>query len=167
MNLYSKEGLLLLVQVDHLNGELLGSIIEYLYKAGAFNVQCIQTITKKNRPGIIFLIDTSQNNLEKVEATIINEIGSTGWHLLNTEHRHTAVEVISREVVVKVNSIEFPFEIQGKKMKDGKANIRPEHSSCTMLKDKIEKISKKNIPLKEIYDKVGRVLDEEINTLLF
>ena len=45
--LYSKEGMLLLVQVDHLNGELLGEVIDHFYEAGAKNVQIVSTITKK------------------------------------------------------------------------------------------------------------------------
>lgn len=35
MDIYSKEGLLILVQIDHLSGELLGNVIEDFYDAGA------------------------------------------------------------------------------------------------------------------------------------
>ena len=42
----------------------MGSVIEYLYDAGACNVQVIPTITKKNRPGYLFLIDVKSGSLE-------------------------------------------------------------------------------------------------------
>ena len=67
MNVYSKEGLLILVQIDHLNGEILGSIIEDFYHAGAKNVQIVSTITKKNRPACMIFIDVPFQKAEEVE----------------------------------------------------------------------------------------------------
>ena len=59
MHLYTKEGILLLVQTDHLDGETLGNLIGRFYDEGAKNVQVISSLTKKNRPGHLILIDVS------------------------------------------------------------------------------------------------------------
>ena len=66
-DIFSKEGIFFTVQVDHLNGEIMGSIFDMFYSTGALNVQCLQTITKKNRPGNIFLIDVLPEKAESME----------------------------------------------------------------------------------------------------
>ena len=46
-----KKSRLILAQVDHLSGELLGFAIGRIMELGAGNVQLIPTITKKTGPG--------------------------------------------------------------------------------------------------------------------
>lgn len=82
---YSKEGLLFLVQDDHLSGELLGSAIEYLYAVGARNVQRVPSVTKKNRPGQAIFIDAPVNLAQGIERLIVEELASTGWHRIKFE----------------------------------------------------------------------------------
>ncbi|SHH09941.1 Protein of unknown function DUF111 [Anaerosphaera aminiphila DSM 21120] len=165
--LFSKEGILLLVQIDHLNGEILGSVFEYLYEAGALNVQCIQTITKKNRPGNILLIDVPLGKIKEVECIIINELGSTGWHRISTDHMHVPVEIVTRKVKILIDSYNFLFELQGKKVKGEAGSIRPEHSNCIKLKEEIRKFCKIEVPLKLIYEKVQTLFNEEQTELIF
>lgn len=56
MEIHSKNGLVFMVQVDHLTGECVGQAIDHLYGAGAANVQVVSAITKKNRPSYMFLL---------------------------------------------------------------------------------------------------------------
>lgn len=167
--LFSKEGMLLLVQIDHLNGEILGSVFEYLYEAGALNVQCIQTITKKNRPGNTLLIDVPIGKTKDVERIIINELGSTGWHRISTDHMHVPVEIVTRKVKILIDSYNFNFlfELQGKKIKGEARRIRPEHSNCIELKEEIRKVCNIEVPLKLIYEKVQTLFNEEQMELIF
>ena len=109
MDIYSEGGLIFLVMVDHLNGELLGGVIDSFYAAGAKNVQIISSITKKNRPSYIILIDGNENSAEKIENVIINECGSYGWHRISTDHRHTSVSIITKEIEVVLESGSFCF----------------------------------------------------------
>ena len=109
MDIYSEGGLIFLVMVDHLNGELLGGVIDSFYAAGAKNVQIISSITKKNRPSYIILIDGSESSAEKIENVIINECGSYGWHRISTDHRHTSVSIITKEIEVVLESGSFCF----------------------------------------------------------
>ena len=91
MDIYSEGGLIFLVMVDHLNGELLGGVIDSFYAAGAKNVQIISSITKKNRPSYIILIDGNENSAEKIENVIINECGSYGGPRRRPGGQHPAV----------------------------------------------------------------------------
>lgn len=135
MELFKKDGNLLYVQADHVTGELLGSVIEYLYEAGACNVQVIPTVTKKNRPGYIFLIDVKSGSLEKVEQVLIRELSVTGWHRIHTEHCHLAVDYLKKQVEFRMGQDRFCMEVEGKKTCGIAETLRPEHRSCAELKE--------------------------------
>ena len=68
MDIHSKDGLVFMVQADHLSGECVGQAIGHLYTAGAANVQVVPAITKKNRPSYLFFIDCRPDSADRVEA---------------------------------------------------------------------------------------------------
>jgi len=167
-DIFSKEGILFLVQIDHLSGEIFGAIFDCLYTAGALNVQCLSTVTKKNRPGNVFLIDVRPEKADAIEKIIINELGSTGWHKILTDHRHVPVESVSKDIEVVHDSYKFKFSLKGKRIKGVPESIRPEHSCCLELKEKLRTGSNLEISLKLIYMKVQTALwQEEPVTILF
>ena len=124
-----------MVQVDHISGEIVGTLIDDFYKAGAFNVQVVPTITKKNRPGYLFFIDAAPNGLSEIENVILNEMGATGWHRLDSGHRHVGTEIIEREVCFETSEGLLTFMAQIKIVKKKPDQIRPEHSSCFAIRD--------------------------------
>lgn len=135
--IYTKESCLIIVQVDHLTSESLGSIIGYLYDCGARNVQMIPTVTKKNRPGHLLLIDIAEKDREKIEEIIVFEIGSTGWHCFNTEHRHVGIEIkkVNAKLILLEDTLEYVIEV--KINKANPAAFRIEHRSISALKDEL------------------------------
>lgn len=157
-DIFSKKGILFLVQVDHISGEIMGPIFDCLYKAGALNVQCLQTITKKNRPANIFLVDTPPDKADAIEKIIVNELDSTGWHKLDTEHRHVPVEMIYKEIKVVQSQCKFTFQVKGKQIKGIPESVRPEFSCCQELKEKIELLCGIDISLKQVYMKIQSAL---------
>lgn len=157
-NIYSKNGLLFLVQVDHLSGELLGSAIEYLYAAGARNVQILPSVTKKNRPGQSIIIDASDSRAVDIERVIVEELGSTGWHRFVTEHRHLPVELISKRIKVETSNGPLDFEISGKMIKNQPESVRPEHASCLAFQRALKERAGLEAPLGEIYLKAANAL---------
>lgn len=165
--IYSKEGILFVVQVDHISGEICGSIFDCLYDAGARNVQCFATITKKNRPGNVFLIDVGCEAEQAVEEVIVREIGSTGWHKVVTEHRHVPTQVVSREVEIVVRACSFLFFIEAKQTKGLKDSLRAEHACCELLKEKIKSTCDTDIALRTIYTKVQTALLREETKIVF
>ncbi|MDC7286570.1 DUF111 family protein [Blautia schinkii] len=135
MQIYSKNGVILYVQADHLPGEILGSVIDYLYEAGACNVQVIPTVTKKNRPGYIFLIDTKEDYAEAVERVLIRELKVTGWHRISTEHRHLAVDYVKKQIQIQGRDFAVDMELEGKVAHGECVSLRPEHRSCARMKE--------------------------------
>lgn len=132
--IYTKEGIVLIVQVDHVSGEILGTAIEDLYQAGAHNVQVISSITKKNRPGYLVFIDTHSNALASIENTIIEDLAATGWHVLRTDHRHIATEIIVRRVEFATPQGIYQCTAEIKMQKSNPDELRPEHSSCLSIR---------------------------------
>lgn len=159
MNIFTKKGLVFMVQVDHLSGENLGQIIQYLYDSGASNVQIIPTITKKNRPAHLFFIDCRSEYADKIEEIIARELTSGGWHRIDTVHRHLCTDLIKHSVTVKSDSDSFDFMIEGKKIGDDRSNIRPEHQNCMDLKDEVFQKFGIHISLSEANFKISEVLN--------
>lgn len=161
MNFFTKEGLVFMVQVDHLTGENLGQIINYFYEAGASNVQVVPTITKKNRPAHLFFIDCKSKYSNNIEEIIVRELRSGGWHRIATEHRHLSTDLIKIPIVVISESCRFDFIVEGKQFGEGTSNIRPEHENCVALKDIIYEKYGVHISLNEIHYKISEILKNE------
>ena len=149
LNVFEKKATLFFVQVDHVCGETLGTVIDDLYQAGAYNVQIISTITKKNRPGYLFTIDCGENNHNQIEHVILNEIGATGWHKISTGHRHVATKIEQHIVSFNTPEGEIHLPIQIKLVPSFPNRIRPEHDSCLMVRN-ILKEKGMNLSLEEI-----------------
>ena len=84
MDIHSKDGLVFMVQADHLSGECVGQAIGHLYTAGAANVQVVPAITKKNRPSYLFFIDCRPDSADRVEEAI-----AAPWNSVFRERRST------------------------------------------------------------------------------
>lgn len=161
MNIFTKQGTVFLVQVDHLSGESLGRTIDYLYAAGAANVQIIPTITKKNRPAHLIFVDGKSQVADAIEQVIAMELTTGGWHRLETQHRHLATEMVRRTVHVESEAGCFEFVVEGKRIGTDRPTIRPEHEISQLLKEGIQKKFGIEVPLTEIYHKVYEVLNQE------
>jgi len=132
----------LLVQTDHITGEKAATAIEALYGAGARNVQVQSTVTKKNRPGLVFLIDTDPACREDVEAVILTDIGATGWHRIPTEHCYVPVDQTKREAIIRVKAedgdsapmLAGRLTLVFKVSSADPEVIRPEHDTLIMIR---------------------------------
>lgn len=164
-NVYEKRGCVLLVQTDHITGELIGTVIEDFYRAGAFNVQVIPTITKKNRPGHLFFIDASPDDNLQIESLIVNELRATGWHRLESVHRHVATEIRRQKVVFDTDVGPLSFTVKIKVVKEQPGHIRPEHASCLALRAALREKGV-NLSLHEINQEIIRQLSIPITNNL-
>lgn len=165
MTLYSKEGLLFLVQVDHLGGEIIGAVIEEFYQAGAKNVQVVSSITKKNRPSYMIFIDAKEENAGKIEKVIVNECGSSGWHRISTCHRHTNVSIIKKSITIQTADHLYEYEIQGKVIDDDVANARPEYDNCASLKSFLMEKEGICVPIRKLEKYIAEAFHENKNNI--
>lgn len=79
-------GRLILAQIDHLSGEDLGDFIDALHAAGVKGLQVSPTVTKKNRPGQIVLIDLDPGDEPARATDVLAAYGLAGFHLIETRH---------------------------------------------------------------------------------
>ncbi len=160
-DIHTKQGNLIIAQSDNISGEIIGAVIEQLYRAGAHNVQVIPTVTKKNRTGFLFVIDAKEASVPKIEEVVFYEIGATGWHCLKTEHRHVAVEILEKTAEICVGDTNFQFVFQAKWTPEDPDFYRPEYECCAALKQKILDMTGRNIPLKNLYRIIEHAFSEQ------
>jgi uncharacterized protein (DUF111 family) len=159
-------GTLLLVQVDHLSGELLGDALEQLYAAGAANVQIVSTLTKKGRPSSLIVIDVLPDKLDAVEQAVVTELGATGWHRMTTQHVHLRTEIVVRRLSILTPAGTLEHEVRGKRVAmDGKT-ARPEYGSCIALRDRLRTEFSLWLPLYEVVRMVGVALENQADTVI-
>jgi len=164
MDINSKNSVLFLVQIDHLSGECVANAIECFYEAGASNVQVIPSVTKKNRPSYIFLIDCRAGREDVIELVIINELGTGGWHQMDTVHRYLRNRIIKRRIEIRNNDQKFEYTIEGKEFDSD--TIRPEYENVSELKNIIKKRLHQSVGFNTLYNQVLAVLlDEEKDSI--
>ena len=71
--------------VDDVSGEILGGLFEKLMKKGAKDVSIYPGITKKNRPTNLVSIICDDGTLEGIIDTVINETGTLGMRVSDSE----------------------------------------------------------------------------------
>ncbi|MCL4477007.1 MAG: DUF111 family protein [Nitrospirae bacterium] len=109
-----KEAQLLFAQVDHVSGEVTGFAIGKIMELGANNVQLIPTITKKNRPGNIIIIDSDAEHEGEIARFLASELKISGYHKINTTHVFQKVSFLKKHLNIKVNggTSSFQFEVK-------------------------------------------------------
>ncbi|MGD2079588.1 MAG: DUF111 family protein [Nitrospirota bacterium] len=98
-----KESRLLMAQVDHVSGEVLGFAVQKIMELGAHNVQLVPTITKKNRPGNIILIDADASLEDKIAFFLAKEMRVSGYHMIRTSHKFNKVSFVDRTIRLIIN----------------------------------------------------------------
>lgn len=154
LSVYEKEGIIFVVQIDHLSGELIGWTVDKLYEAGAHNVQIISSITKKNRPGYIFIVDVVPEKAHELEEFFVVELGSTGWHLIRSSHRHVPTEKITKKITFIFGEQKVQHIIEAKQIKGKPETIRPENRSCVAVFEKFKDKGVGSVSLQRIYSQL-------------
>lgn len=126
--------------VDNMNPEILAYASEALLKQGALDVFMTPVFMKKDRPGTMVSVVTTQEKLDEILSVMFAEITTLGVRLHRSERKKLYREIVSvktsfGEIAVKVAKI-------GNQIK----NIAPEYESCKEI------AVKQGIPLKDVYD---------------
>jgi uncharacterized protein (DUF111 family) len=106
-----KEGKLLLFQIDHLSGEEIGNLIEMLYNWGANNVQVISTVTKKNRPGHIVVVDIGPSDEPHFVRELARGFSISGYHQVETIHCYHPLIFSEHELIARCEGQELRMTI--------------------------------------------------------
>jgi pyridinium-3,5-bisthiocarboxylic acid mononucleotide nickel chelatase len=139
-----KDDLILSIEtnIDNMNPELYGYVIEKLMKAGALDAYTTNIKMKKGRPGIMLTALCRIEDKEKIEETIFNETSTLGIRTYVIKREKLDREI--RTIKTRYGKIAVKIGKMNGKIK----NVAPEYEDCL-------KISKKNnVPLKSVYDEV-------------
>ena len=146
-----KKACLLFAQVDHVSGEVTGFAIGRIMELGARNVQLITTVTKKNRPGNIFIIDTDDKHEREIARFLARELKVSGYHRIDTLHIFQQVTFAQRNLSIRVKGEERTVNCEIKIIGDPSKplTIDVEHEDLVRLQ-KVLRDEKKDLSLCEL-----------------
>jgi uncharacterized protein (DUF111 family) len=135
-----KPGTLFLFQIDHLSGEEVGCLVEQLYGWGAKNVNVISTLTKKNRPGYLILVDAGCMDTAGLPEKMARLFGTCGCHRFETNHLCLSTDCRKVSLTVRCGDRLLDEELEVKVIgeQDSPLSKRPEYDSLMNLCRRLE-----------------------------
>ena len=132
--------------LDDLNAEILGNLMEKALAAGALDVFHTPIQMKKNRPGVLLTVLCAEADTDRFMEMLVRETSTFGVRRYAAERRKLRREFVTVQtphgaVTVKVGRL------------DGKVlQAAPEFESCRKLAEQAK------VPLKEIYEAALRAI---------
>ena len=126
--------------IDDMNPEIFGFVMERLFKDGALDVSWIPVFMKKNRPGTLVRVLCNEADRDAIVRRILTETTATG-----VRHHQVGRVKLPR----KVREIDTRFgPVRVKEVSDpgGGVHLVPEYEDCKRI------ALEKNLPLKVVYD---------------
>ena len=120
-----KDGLLILVQVDHISAEDLSWVMDALCLPGIRNRNLLSTITKKGRIGNLLFLDIDPKHEADISRFIVEVIGSYGYHRIESKHVFNPTTIEEREIVIRKGEKEISCRLRLKKQGGTKAASLP------------------------------------------
>ncbi|GAB4406664.1 MAG: hypothetical protein OHK0032_01730 [Thermodesulfovibrionales bacterium] len=147
-----KKARLIFAQIDDVSGEVTGFAIGKIMELGANNVQLIPTITKKNRPGNIIIIDIDAGHEEDIAKFLARELKVSGYHRINTDHIFQQVTFVKKNLTIRVNGKTESFQCEAKLIGDP---LRPltvdiEHDFLVRIQEVLNTRSNFHVSLNEL-----------------
>ena len=146
-----KKGRLLFAQADHVSGEVTGFAVGRIMELGAHNVQLVSSITKKNRPGNILIIDTDDKHEKAIVRFLARELKISGYHRVETSHIFQRVTLSQKILSIHANGKKQTFHCEIKIIGDpsNPLSIDVEHDTLVKLQ-KVLREQKKELSLSEL-----------------
>jgi pyridinium-3,5-bisthiocarboxylic acid mononucleotide nickel chelatase len=136
----AEEVLSIETQVDDMNPELLGFLMEVLLEAGALDVAFSALQMKKNRPGTLISVLANPGDLEKLSGIILSQSTAIGLRYYPTRRI-----TLSRRIEERTTSL---GALQVKVLGNGR--VAPEFEECRRI------ALEKGLPLIDVYRTVER-----------
>ena len=125
-------------EIDDMNPQIFGVVMDQLYAAGALEVFYVPVQMKKNRPGTLLTVIAAPERLGQISDIIFRETTTIGLR-----HSEVARECLDREIITVDTSIgAVRFKVA---RRDGRVlNAVPEFDDCAKL------AAAKNLSIKEV-----------------
>jgi uncharacterized protein (TIGR00299 family) protein len=136
--------------IDNMSGELIGSLMDRLFQAGALDVSYTPIQMKKNRPAVMITVIVQPHISELLSSVLLRETTTLGIRMQQMQRRKAQRDI---------QQIETPFGLLSVKVKRLGTHIvsaTPEYEACRRIA--IERA----IPLVDVYDVASRVISETI-----
>jgi uncharacterized protein (DUF111 family) len=161
-----KNARLIFAQVDHVSGEVTGFAVGRIMELGAHNVQLIPTITKKNRPGNLILIDTDTEHEGEIAKFLASELKVSGYHRVNTTHIFQPVSFVRKNLIIKLNGKRKTFKFKIKIVGDPSEplSVDIEHDFLVKVQEALSDLSY-FISLNELRSMIESKLKESDNEI--
>ncbi len=142
-HLTNEKMFLIETNIDDVNGEIIGNLVEVLMSEGARDVTIIPGITKKNRPVNIIrvLCDTSRS--DSLIERLFKETGTSGIRINEINRITLERNIISLKVIVNHSKYDIKVKIT-RDSSNNIINIKPEFNDLKKISD-IEESSLKSI----------------------
>ncbi len=161
-----KRSRIILAQADHLSGEVLGFAIGKLMESGARNVQILPSITKKNRPGSVLIIDTDEEHERPIARFLVHEMKITGYHRVDATHVFHRVRFLTKSLRLARNSatVDLSFTVKAFGEPPGSVSLDIEHDTLVDMQRTVEDRLGVQLPLSELRAIVeARLRDTDTN----
>jgi uncharacterized protein (TIGR00299 family) protein len=113
--------------IDDMNPQIFGYLMEQLLKEGALDVFYTPIYMKKNRPGVLLTVLTEQTHFENITAMLFQETTTLGIRYYETNRRTLARH--TTQVATAFGKVDVKFASLGNKI----INVMPEYESCSTL----------------------------------
>ncbi len=136
--------------IDDMNPELYGWVIEKLFEAGAADAWCTPVVMKKNRPAVMLQALCPPEAEAGIVRTLLRETSTLGVRVSEVR-RHEA----------KRSSLQFqsslgPVRVKLKHLSAAEPRIAPEYDDCCLLARSV------GLPLVEVYRIVAAEAEEHL-----
>ncbi|HEX5187296.1 MAG TPA: nickel pincer cofactor biosynthesis protein LarC [Nitrososphaeraceae archaeon] len=133
--------------VDDIDGEIIGNLIQVFINAGARDVTVVPGITKKNRPVNIIRILCDNFMMETLVERLFQETGTSGIRVNEINRISLQRSIANMQIIIKKSTYNIKVKIT-KDLNNNIVNIKPEF-------DDLKKISEfENSSLKKIQELV-------------
>lgn len=138
----SKSLLLLETNIDDMNPEVYGYLMDELFAAGALDVSLTAVQMKKNRPGTLLSVLMEPALQPVIVELVFRETTTLGVRIQEVAR----IELPRREGTVE--TLYGPCRVKAVAMPDGKRRLVPEYEECRRI------AKERNLPLRSIYEEV-------------
>jgi len=141
--------------VDDVDGELLGYVIEKLLSEGALDACVIPVVAKKNRPGHIVRALAREDDAARLAALLMKELGTLGVRALRCERWAAPREL--RAIEVEVGGVRRPVRVKVAWGPDGQLlRAKPEFDDLRTLAEAA------GVSLREVRKAAEEAIREEL-----
>ncbi len=148
-SLEKSSSLIIECNIDDMNPEFYDYIINSLFDAGAKDVYITPIIMKKSRPAAKLSVLCESGSEKLIEEILFKETSSLGLRKYQVE------KIMLNRKITTVNTKYGKVKIKSAYYKDKLIKSKPEYEDCIKI------ARKENMPIKEVYNIVEKLLSEE------